>query len=392
VPTEEEEEERHKKVINFMFNLFDTGLYSDLELSFHDEMTQRPVCTFKVHNIILYTSGSQFFRNIIDKRFKGSKDVVILHFNFEYYTEEMLRCVFQFLYHAQSKNITLLPKSTVDFIHAHVLYFHQLSLYFSFVELEEYCLRKIYQEMSPDLFEKLSFYCLTQENDYKYNIMGDKLVLYNRMVQWHQYCIEKPNLPDSQEGKDHQGFLVHHNEKINHFEQLVCLPKKYISPHNHHIEYYQSHCSTCLHTNKNIFFDRYKVYLGGIRSVDNRKTCYFNLMRPQDRYNHFELYITHNQSTQEESSTNQDSMSIESSSSSSHSYEESLSVPMHTKLTLFSKKLHLDSIEATKSLGDLTHVLAFNLHDEQDCYMARCSTCHRHKPVYIMHISIDIVK
>ena len=386
-----------------MTNLLNTGLYSDLTLIFCDETSSDALFSLDVHYTILYMSGILYFRNLIDNRFGGSikkinnKDTLNIYLNFDLYNQQMIRHVFEFIYMGDIRE-ELLNETTIHYINNHLLYFHQLSLYFTFVTLEEYCLEKIYSEMSVEIFESLSTYCLSQNVSHseRYNIIGDKLALYNRMIQWHQYCIDKPIIPDIM---DNHGFLVHHQKLVDNFN-IVSLPKKSITSHDSYIHYYHNICRNCLHSKKNTFFNAYNVYLGGLISLDKKKSCHFSVMRQQDKRNHFDLFIAYSSSSSSSSSSSlennaTDSMSVESSSHSSHdesSSSSSSSPLMHIKLSLFSKKLCLDKIETTQCIDDLTRVLSFNLHDKKYCYAARCIQCQEHKPVYIIDITIDPVK
>lgn len=382
-----------------MTSLLSTGLYSDLTLMFHDEMTGTYLFSIHAHYTILYTSGISYFRNLIDSKFGGQrekldgKDIVKIYLNFEFYTISMIQYFIELVYIGKITK-ELLNQTMIDYINNNLLYFHQLSLYFTFVSLEKYCLEIIYSEMNTEIFEKLSFYCLSPSpsscsNLIKYSINGDKLDLYNRMVQWYQYCVEKPILNDVM---NNHGFLIHHQKEIDNFH-LVNLPKKSISSHSSIIHYYHYSCRACLHSKKNTFFNEYNVYLGGIISSDKKKSCHFSLMRQQDRRNQFDLFVLYKsltiQTDDSSSSSSSDNMSIEGS----HSHEESINtIPSFIKMSLFSKKLQLDTIESNKSLNDLTRVLSFDLHDKKYCYEARCTQCQVYKPVYIIHITVDSVK
>lgn len=329
-----------------LLNLYHTGYLSDVKINFIDTSSKRQLFTVSTHKFILYASGVKSLTKLLDTNFSDlRKDSTIqIELDLDLYTEKILRLFVGLLYYPKIVH-TSLTLETLEFINEHVLYFHQLALYFEYTNLLWFCNQLICEDLSEENIDNLYQYCMmynTQTS--QYYVPEEKLSLYKHLIQWSAYCLPNSNDP------------------------VYCVerPRKLLT-HNT-VDYYRRICTQCLQYRTKSFSKTHLIDMGFIGDETTKYLFYGMYERGDSDY----VTLLVRQITDH------------------HHYIQKLS----SHIKLFSKTITMaDMISKTVLHGiKLNHPISIggiHLHDNSHCYVSTCDLCNKKKTsIFIIHVSL----
>jgi len=391
-----------------MMQLFDSGLYADVTLRFCDVTAGDERLCLRVHRSVLFASQIDYFRRLIAVQYtQANLDVLSVHMDFAQFTPQMVATLVRLIYTERLSRRTLGDELNT-YVNENLLHFYQLALFFTFDALQQFCLKRLSQQMCASLFEVLTEFCLmTDSTDAassfgggspRYYVPHEKMPLYQRMIRWRHHCADKqPHLDIAGSGSDSSGertepLLVEHERHVTNFP-FDRLPQKRIDRQAQRVSYHRSLCRRCLASKETPFYNLYMIKLGRLALSDHSVACEFSLARDRSAADRFALWLKYDaaaSSTTHSSSgsSDDDHMSVEYSGSGSDEMQR-----LRTSLRFFSKRVDEEPLCAQSSvpLGTYGEVLSFVLPDRHHCYEAQCGGCQQRKSVYIIEITVDIV-
>jgi len=407
---------------------FTHSLYTDIMLYIVDEETHAKRLEIASHRLILY-SASRHFRKLLTFEGGGGgggarHESIVLYLNFSSgLCESVVRLFFRLFYVGDfdSRHLTT-PE--LDLIKENVLHLYQLAHYFGFDSLALYCEAYLFDTMCVEYFNLLSNYCLQKNQETgKFYIVGERLTVYARLLQWYQCCIEHVGYAPlqvcgSSEGETHitrKYFSCNKEEIMRELAESVenisacAVPQRalrLLGGQGSQVDYYRRICHTCLHGGARMrrnYSGLYCINLGCLekRYREGHARYAFRLRRTtQSASCVLEASLEHRSAPSEETSHRDKRARLESEEEEEMlvegggGQEEPVSAPggrtlycCRTDVTLLSRRYELTLVSQShrkKSFAHYTELARFEMHDKKYCYTGKCDTCAERKPVYII--------
>lgn len=336
-----------------LLTLYQTGHLSDVCLRFIDCHSKCEMLAVETHKFILYACGVKSLHHLIDTRFAVSSSSINIELDFTLYTPEIIRLFIGILY----RNKLDCNDDTLSHeIYTNIFHFHQLSLYFQFTHLSNFCLQYLYDILSIECYAEILAYCLIRHLDAdRYFVPQEKLPLFRQLIHWFVFCVDQhendENLFSCNSSSVTKNlYLKEQKRKIDNF---IVLPQKIISPND--VRYWRRICQHCL--------SQRPINDMGFLSNSRSKYLFYAIQE------NCRLTVL---------------MKVESTQQQQQSDKK-----ITTHLSLFSKSLTPTTTTEEFQLSHRpTRIAQIPLHPLKKCYVGTCDTCRKKKQIYIIDLSI----
>jgi len=398
-----------RNLSNLRTQFFNKSHCSDLLLQISDIGSHPTRQRMAIHaNILVLYSASRYFQSCLTSHLNQqnksitavndsgallpNKLVLKLELDFEQLqlSEEVVELFFSLFYLARFDRDIQIQEA----LHYNILALYQLASFFLFDALTAYIEEYLIGGMCLAYFTPLFRFCLRlDERSGCYELIEPKEMLFNRLLQWYQCCVESSaTLPSNTAVAADTQYYVHDKpfimeelrRRVTFLEQRCDLPSKEIvrdggSAESLQLRYYHKICPACLES-----VSRKSCRVGPFGYTDMGKlsdcgeTFSFRLKKRARTSRHSPRHFEQ-----------QESVGIEVTR---HQQEE-CRYECKSRVTLLSRKRQCDTKDHHYSEKDISvpsEIATFTPHKVKYCYDGYCEHCHEWTALYILLMCIEL--